>query len=356
MKFLFLVFVQFLIILVLSDDENGDDSCLSSPCGVNAKCRNFKGGSFLCTCDREGEFSRGNPYSKCVRCVNDGHCEEGERCVEDQCKKEKSVKVEGKCGRTVVRRGRVVGGDEADFGEWPWQVSLRKYKEGEFINWGTFEHKCGGALLSDSWMVTAAHCVLGVDIDDLEARLGEHQRKHTAEPFKHVDKRIEKVIIHRRFNNLTKEFDIALLKFKDGPIQFQPNIIPICLPTSSSSFDGSSGWVTGWGKLFKWRRFMADELMEVEVPIISNKHCEKLFSKSGSPQFIPFIFLCAGYNKGGKDTCEGDSGGPLSVKGRDGSWVLAGITSWGIGCGEGYKPGVYTRISEFRFWISNVIK
>jgi len=350
------VLVVVVVVVVAGDDEAGNDSCLSSPCGVNALCKNFKGGSFLCTCDKESEFFHGNPYTACVRCAQDSHCQEGETCVKEMCKKKKVVKVEGKCGRSVVRRGKVVGGDEADFGEWPWQVSLRKYKEGEFINWGTFEHKCGGALLSDTWVVTAAHCVLGLDIDDIEVRLGEHQRKHEAEPFKHVDKKIEKMVIHRRFDNLTKEFDIALLKFRDGPVEFQPNIIPICLPTSSSSMEGSSGWVTGWGKIFKWRRFMSDILMEVEVPIISNRQCEKLFKKSGYPQYLPRIFLCAGYHKGGKDTCHGDSGGPISVQGRDGSWVLAGITSWGIGCGDGYSPGVYTRISEFRYWIDNIIK
>ena len=64
-------------------------------------------------------------------------------------------------------------------------------------------------------------CCQGVDIDDLEVRLGEHERRHVSEPLKHLDKRIERVIIHRRFHNITKEFDIALLKFKDGPIQFQ---------------------------------------------------------------------------------------------------------------------------------------
>jgi len=333
-----------------------EDSCLVSPCGENARCTNIKGGTFLCTCDPEGEFFRGNPYSKCVKCANNGHCEEGERCVGDVCEEESIERVEGKCGRQVVRKARVVGGVEADFGEWPWQVSLRKYKEGEFRNWGSFEHKCGGALLSDSWVVTAAHCVLGVDVDDLEVRLGEHQMKHKTEPIQHVDKKIETVVIHKRFDNITKEFDIALLKMMDVPIQFQANILPICLPTSSSSLSGSTAWVTGWGKVAKWRRFMSDELREVKVPILSNKQCEKLFRKSGHPQTIPYIFLCAGFNKGGKDTCEGDSGGPLSVKGPDGSWQLAGITSWGIGCGDGYSPGVYTRISEFRFWIRNVIE
>ena len=68
-------------------------------------------------------------------------------------------------------------------------------------------------------------------------------------------------------------------------------------------------------------------------------------------QWIPNIFMCAGTSNGGKDSCEGDSGGPLVVKGRNGRYELAGIISWGIGCGDRNRPGVYTRISEFKNWI-----
>ena len=116
---------------------------------------------------------------------------------------------------------------------------------------------------------------------------------------------------------------------------------------------------------------MSDELRQVEVPILSNTLCERFFRESGDVQYIPRIFLCAGYMDGGHDTCEGDSGGPLVVRDEDGSWSLAGLTSWGIGCGErcvasnilnkfrfkyfSNSPGVYTRVSEFRHWISKNI-
>ena len=80
---------------------------------------------------------------------------------------------------------------------------------------------------------------------------------------------------------------------------------------------------------------MSDELRQVEVPILSNSVCERFFRESGGYQYIPTIFLCAGYMDGGRDTCEGDSGGPLVVHDdRSGVWLLAGLTSWGIGCGE----------------------
>ena len=78
---------------------------------------------------------------------------------------------------------------------------------------------------------------------------------------------------------------------------------------------------------------MSNELRQVEVPILSNTECERFFLESGQVQLIPRIFLCAGLMTGGRDTCEGDSGGPLVVRDGD-KWVLAGLTSWGIGCGQ----------------------
>ena len=79
---------------------------------------------------------------------------------------------------------------------------------------------------------------------------------------------------------------------------------------------------------------MSNELRQVEVPILSNSECERFFHDSGQVQIIPRIFLCAGLMTGGRDTCEGDSGGPLVVRETGGTWVLAGLTSWGIGCGQ----------------------
>jgi len=87
------------------------------------------------------------------------------------------------------------------------------------------------------------------------------------------------------------------------------------------------------------------------IEIISNNRCMEMYRASGQNEWIPNIFLCAGTSNGGKDSCEGDSGGPLVVKGRTGRYELAGIISWGIGCGDRNRPGVYTRISEFKSWI-----
>lgn len=89
----------------------------------------------------------------------------------------------------------------------------------------------------------------------------------------------------------------------------------------------------------------------MQVPIVSNDNCKSMFLKAGRQEYIPDIFLCAGYEKGGQDSCQGDSGGPLQVRGKDGRYFLAGIISWGIGCAEANLPGVCTRISKFVPWI-----
>lgn len=87
---------------------------------------------------------------------------------------------------------------------------------------------------------------------------------------------------------------------------------------------------------------------------MSNEECREMYLKSGYKKNIPPTALCAGYPEGGKDSCEGDSGGPLMVR-QDTTWVLAGIVSNGIKCAEPNLPGVYARVSEYLPWIDSVI-
>lgn len=256
------------------------------------------------------------------------------------------------CGRKFVnggRSGRIVGGGVANYAEWPWQVSLRQYKSGQF------KHKCGAALLTNRWIITAAHCVKDIAPSNLLVRVGEYHVLRTNEAHRHIDRRIKKVVTHRKFDKATYEYDIALLEMHDGPINYQPNMIPICLPDTDNSLVGEVGTVTGWGRLSEYGQ-ISPVLREVKLPIISNSKCMRMYRNSGQNEWIPNIFVCAGTTSGGQDSCEGDSGGPLVVKGKNGRWQLAGIISWGIGCGDRNRPGVYTRISEFRSWIRNVIE
>ena len=151
-------------------------------------------------------------------------------------------------------------------------------------------------------------------------------------------------------------YDIALLKMV-SPIDFNLNIIPICLPRPHESFVGEIGYATGWGRTIEGELTIEyllnynETLREVQLPIISNKQCESMFRSSGKTQRIPNICICAGTTRGGKDTCKGDSGGPLVVKSNGGRYTLAGITSWGHGCGRPNRPGVYTNVSKLTSWI-----
>jgi len=246
------------------------------------------------------------------------------------------------------RDGRIVNGKTADYGEWPWQISLRQWRT------ATYLHKCGCALLNSNWAITAAHCVENVDPDDLSLRMGEYDLNSDGEPNNHVDRKVQIVASHPKFDPKTFEYDLALLRFYE-PVDFQPNIIPICIPEEEEDLVGETAWVTGWGRLYDGGP-LPSVLQEVDLPIINNTMCEDMYRKAGYVEHIPSIFICAGYARGEKDSCEGDSGGPMVVQQPDGRFVLNGVISWGIGCAEKNQPGVYTRISQFKSWINQILQ
>ncbi|XP_065215893.1 serine proteinase stubble-like isoform X2 [Planococcus citri] len=252
------------------------------------------------------------------------------------------------CGRRLFPTARIVGGEKASFGKWPWQISLRQWRT------STYLHKCGAALFNENWAVTAAHCVENVPPSDLLLRLGEFDLQTEEEPYGFQERRVQIVASHPQFDPRTFEYDLALLRFYE-PVQFQPNIVPICVPEDDTNFVGSSAFVTGWGRLYEDGP-LPTILQEVSVPVINNSVCESMYQSAGYIEHIPNIFICAGWKKGGFDSCEGDSGGPMVIQRPDKRWLLAGIISWGIGCAEPNQPGVYTRISAFRDWINQILQ
>ncbi|KAL9921434.1 uncharacterized protein ACN427_002475 isoform 1-T1 [Glossina fuscipes fuscipes] len=253
------------------------------------------------------------------------------------------------CGRRMFPESRIVGGSNAAFGRWPWQISLRIWFTSKYL------HKCGAALLNENWAITAAHCANNVPPSDLLLRLGEYDLAEEEEPYGYQERRVEIVVSHPQFDFRTFEYDLALLRFYE-PVIFQPNIIPICVPDSDENFIGQTAFVTGWGRLYEDGP-QPDVLQEVAVPIINNTICESMYRAAGHIEHIPHIFICAGWKKGGYDSCGGDSGGPMVLQREsDKRFQLGGVISWGIGCAVANQPGVYTRISEFRDWINQILQ
>ncbi|CAG0882244.1 unnamed protein product [Cyprideis torosa] len=172
------------------------------------------------------------------------------------------------CGRQFYPTGRVVGGARAE----QWRTA-------------TFLHKCGAALLNENWAITAAHCVENVPPQDLLLRLGEYDLATDKEPFGYLEKKVQIIASHPKFDPRTFEFDLALLRFYE-PVKFQPNIVPICLPTDDEDFLGQFGYVTGWGRLYE------DQRKEMRCPFSSEILAEptRHFSSS-TTQSRAIVFL-----------------------------------------------------------------
>ncbi|XP_066590810.1 proclotting enzyme-like [Prorops nasuta] len=236
---------------------------------------------------------------------------------------------------------RIVGGQNADPGEWPWIAAL--------FNAG--RQFCGGSLIDDKHILTAAHCVAHMnswDVARLTVRLGDYNIK-TNHEVRHIERRVKRVVRHRGFNSRTLYNDVALLTLNE-PVPFTEQIRPICLPSGSQLYSGKTATVIGWGSLRESGPQPA-VLQEVSIPVWSNSEC-KIKYGAAAPGGIVDSFLCAG--RAAKDSCSGDSGGPLMV--NDGRWTQVGIVSWGIGCGKGQYPGVYTRVTHFLPWINKNLK
>ncbi|KAF5301626.1 hypothetical protein FQA39_LY10673 [Lamprigera yunnana] len=252
------------------------------------------------------------------------------------------------CGRRpLIKSGRIVGGKGAGFGEFPWQVLVR---ESTWLGLFT-KNKCGGVLISNRFVMTAAHCQPGF-LASLVAVFGEHDISGERESKRSISRNVKRVIVHRKYDAATFENDLALLEL-EHPLQFDEHIVPICLPREDEDFTGRMATVTGWGRL-KYGGGVPSILQEVQVPIMENQVCQEMFRTAGHSKVILESFLCAGYANGQKDSCEGDSGGPLVLQRPDGRYQLAGTVSHGIKCAAPYLPGVYMRTAFYKPWIESV--
>lgn len=254
------------------------------------------------------------------------------------------------CGQLLISRSSytkpmdgllpwMVGGEVGKKGESPWQVLLQNAR-------GYFH--CGGVLIDENWVLTAAHCL--ENNLRFSVRLGDYERirkEGTEETLMVI-----RTFRHPNYNSRTVDNDIAMLRL-ERPATLSKYIVPICLPGRKLAErvlhqNGTVTVVSGWGKDDMDSNRFSSALNVIKVPLVSRAVCAHQMSNNISDNV-----LCAGVLGQKMDACEGDSGGPMVTLYRD-TWFLLGLVSWGEGCGREDKLGIYTKVSNYNEWINRV--
>lgn len=285
----------------------------------------------------------------------------------------------------LVSDGRIVGGFRALEGSAPWQAELYSIHDKTsaeiasdkalddsnpgkkfYADKDAWErlHRCGGAYIGDMWVITAAHCLASVEnpLQDRRVRLGTQDLSVGGATY-----RIERVVIHARYRNTAGGDDIALLRIApDSAANPASNVTAVAIrilgdsPGDRPLAERDSVSVTGWGVTSARRSGeqraidgsvprASAALLQVDLLNLAKAKCEARYEKA----YLGPGVICAGSNSPGKDSCTGDSGGPMTRRGqRPDERVLVGLVSWGKGCAEADTPGIYTNVTEYREWIS----
>ncbi|XP_044262514.1 trypsin-1-like [Tribolium madens] len=224
---------------------------------------------------------------------------------------------------------RIVGGRWMSIYDVPWQVSVQYNKA----------HICGGSIISDKYIVTAAHCTDGFSPNLFSVRVGTSFHEFG------INYKVSSIYQHPKYFHWIMGYDISIIKLKTV-LTFGLSVAPVSLPPSNTKWNpGTLVLITGWGKTHELSQLSSYFLQGVSVEISSEEYCKKIYGE----YYITNRVLCAGVPEGGKSACQGDSGGPLVVGN-----VLAGIVSWGVGCARPGFPGVYTNVSAVRDFIEQI--
>ncbi|XP_033842264.1 chymotrypsin B-like [Periophthalmus magnuspinnatus] len=234
----------------------------------------------------------------------------------------------------VTGYARIVNGEEAVPHSWPWQVSLQQ---------SNGFHFCGGSLINENWVVTAAHCNVRTYHYVIA---GEHDKGYGSSE---VVQKIKpaKVFTHPNWNPRTINNDIALIKLST-PMRMGKTVSPVCIAESSDVFSPGMTCVTsGWGLTRYNAPSTPNKLQQAALPLLSNDQCKRHWGSS-----ISDVMICAG--AAGATSCMGDSGGPLVCE-KDNAWTLVGIVSWGSSRCSTSTPAVYARVTKLRGWVDQTL-
>ncbi|XP_078141313.1 tissue-type plasminogen activator isoform X1 [Centroberyx gerrardi] len=264
----------------------------------------------------------------------------------------------GTCGQrsdnTLSRPSfRMFGGRDSDITEQPWQAAINVYQS----RLRNHFHRCGGILIDSCWVLSAAHCfedILSSDAKKLQVVLGRTFRKQNSTSEQIFE--VEKFWIHEKFDNESFDNDIALLKLKTDIgicAVNSPEVLPACLPEPGLVLpDWTECEISGYGKDTEFSAEYSERVKRGYVRLWPQERCipDVLSGRTITPNM-----LCAGDTRGLDDACKGDSGGPLVCQ-NAGRMTLMGVISWGDGCGQKDKPGVYTRVTHYINWINGKMK
>ena len=232
----------------------------------------------------------------------------------------------------------IVGGEEVSPAcpncKYDFMVSLQSTG-----GWGG--HFCGGSLVREDWVVTAAHCVEGDSPNSIQVKIGLHNVNGTTGS---VTRNVSEIIIHPQYSSWSLDNDYALLRLSSPITNFEP--IQLITDTAHDE-EPIMSTVMGWGAT-QSGGWSSSLLLEVDVPI--DNSCGNYSNSS-----ITNNMVCAGDSNGGEDSCQGDSGGPLIMTNSDGEYELIGIVSWGYGCAEAGYPGVYSKVWSKLDWFFSYI-
>lgn len=255
---------------------------------------------------------------------------------------------------------KIYNGNDTALDEYPWMVLLG-YTEKN----GQVAFDCGGSLINQRYVLTAAHCVKGAietEIGPLKTiRLGEYDLSKEIDCIvddcnkKVIELGYEEVIPHPEFNtrSLNRYHDIALIRL-NADVSYSDFVRPVCLPLAATRRAinvGEELIVAGWGRTLLSRK--SNVKQHLAVPVNDHGTCARKFTDRGIT--LLESQLCAGGDYA-RDSCDGDSGGPLMRQGQMDRWFLEGVVSFGNRCGLQGWPGVYTRVADYIDWIRSSLK